>query len=58
MRDFTAEGACITLGGWIGVPERFTLYTDPNGARFACQVISRRGSVIQVTFDVSVVNGS
>lgn len=50
MRDFTAEGACITLGGWIGVPERFMLYTDPNGARFACQVISRRGSIVQVSF--------
>jgi hypothetical protein len=51
MRDFTSEGACIMLGGWIGVPERFTLYTDPNGARFACQVISRRGGIVQVSFN-------
>ncbi|MGI9400567.1 MAG: PilZ domain-containing protein [Rhizobiaceae bacterium] len=51
MRDFSEQGAFITLGGWIGVPETFKLYVDPHGARFNCRVISRRGSVVQVTFE-------
>lgn len=51
MRDFSKQGAYVTLGGWIGVPETFTLYVDPHGARFKCRVVSRRGSIVQVIFE-------
>lgn len=51
MRDFSKEGAYVTLGGWIGVPETFSLYVDPHGARFKCRVVSRRGSIVQVVFE-------
>jgi hypothetical protein len=50
VRDFTQEGAVLTMDGWMGVPGSFSLFVDPEHSRYRCTVISQRGNSARVSF--------
>ncbi len=50
VRDFSTNGATITMTGWLGLPSEFTLYVEPDSIRAQCKVCGRRGNNIQVEF--------
>ena len=51
LRDYTREGAVVTVSGWIGIPERFSLYVEPEGVRHQCRISARKGSAVRVIFE-------
>lgn len=51
VRDLGADTATLILGGWLGVPERFSLYVEPDGIRLECRIATRRGNAVTVEFD-------
>ena len=50
VRDFSQDGAVLTMDGWMGVPASFSLFVDPEHSRFACKVISKNGNSARVSF--------
>lgn len=50
VREFSSEGAVLTMDGWMGVPVSFSLFVDPERSRYACKVISQRGNSARVSF--------
>ena len=50
VREFSQEGAVLTMDGWMGVPGSFSLFVDPENSRYACKVISQRGNSAKVSF--------
>jgi len=51
VREFTVDGAILIMSGWIGVPDEFSLFVEPDSVRVDCKVIKKRGSKVQVTFE-------
>lgn len=51
IREYSREGAVVTLSGWIGVPESFGLYVEPEGRRHTCRVLERKGNAVRVSFE-------
>ncbi|MEC9342953.1 MAG: hypothetical protein VYD64_03815 [Pseudomonadota bacterium] len=51
VRDFTAGSATLLLGGWLGIPDRFSLYVEPDEVRLECRVETRRGNAVTIAFD-------
>lgn len=45
------DGAIVTVSGWIGIPDSFGLYIEPDGMRHACRAISRKGHSVRVAFE-------
>ncbi|MFK5980332.1 MAG: hypothetical protein QM488_15730 [Rhizobiaceae bacterium] len=50
VREFSAEGAVLTMNGWMGVPDAFTLFIEPDSVKVDCKVMRKRGSKVQVSF--------
>jgi len=50
VREFTTEGAVLTMNGWMGVPDEFSLFIEPDSVRVDCKVLRKRGSKVQVSF--------
>lgn len=50
VREFSHEGAVLTMDGWMGVPGSFSLFVDPENSRYSCKVISQRGNSAKVSF--------
>ena len=50
VREFSAEGAVLTMNGWMGVPDSFTLFIEPDSVKVDCKVMRKRGSKVQVSF--------
>jgi len=50
IREFTEEGAVLSMNGWMGVPEEFPLFIEPDRVKVTCKVIRKRGSKVQVNF--------
>ena len=50
VRNFSQEGAVLTMDGWMGVPASFSLFVDPEHSRFNCKVISKQGNSAKVSF--------
>ncbi len=50
VREFSREGAVLTMSGWMGVPDSFSLYVEPDGIKVTCAVMRKRGSKVQVSF--------
>lgn len=50
VREFTQEGAVLTMDGWMGVPGSFSLFVDPENSKYTCKVISQRGNSARVSF--------
>ena len=51
LRDYSQEGAVVTLTGWIGVPDFFALYVEPEGLRHNCRILHRKGNAVRVAFE-------
>jgi len=50
VREFSQQGAVLTMDGWMGVPGSFSLFVDPENSRYTCKVISQRGNSAKVSF--------
>ena len=50
IRKFSENSAILTMGGWIGFPQEFSLYVEPDRVHARCKVLKRRGSTVEVTF--------
>ena len=50
VREFSKEGATLTMDGWMGVPGSFSLFVDPERSRYSCEVISQKGNSARVRF--------
>ena len=50
VREFSQEGAVLTMDGWMGVPGQFSLFVDPERSRFSCKVVSQKGNSARVKF--------
>jgi hypothetical protein len=50
LLEYTSAGAVITLSGWLGVPDHFSLYVEPEGRRHSCRIVVRKGNAVRVEF--------
>ncbi len=50
LREFSSEGAHLTVSGLMGIPDHFSLYVEPDSIKFGCQVTLRKGNSVQVRF--------
>lgn len=50
VHDFDEFGAVLTMNGWMGVPEEFPLFIEPDRVQVVCKVMKKRGSKVQVNF--------
>ncbi len=50
VKEFSRNGAVLSMTGWLGVPSTFTLYVEPDSVRADCRIINRKGSKVQVEF--------
>ncbi|MFZ1814615.1 MAG: hypothetical protein WBO55_10700 [Rhizobiaceae bacterium] len=48
VHELAPGQARLNFGGWMGVPESFSLFVEPDGVRLECQVQSRKGSSVTV----------
>ena len=55
VRDFGEGSATLLMGGWLGIPEQFSLYVEPDEVRLECRVSSRRGNAVTIAYD-GIVN--
>ncbi|MCG6857915.1 MAG: PilZ domain-containing protein [Salaquimonas sp.] len=51
VRDFGSGSATLLLGGWLGIPDQFSLYVEPDEVRLECRIAERRGNSVTVSFD-------
>lgn len=51
VRDLGAEAATLVIGGWLGIPDNFSLYVEPDQLRLECVIAERRGNAVTVRFD-------
>ena len=51
VRDLGVDSATLILGGWLGIPEQFSLYVEPDEVRLDCRIAGRRGNAVTVAFD-------
>lgn len=51
IKSLDASGASLTVSGLLGIPERFSLFVEPETARFSCRVLESRGSHVRVAFE-------
>ncbi|MGB7287731.1 MAG: hypothetical protein WBC71_12430 [Salaquimonas sp.] len=50
LREFSTEGAQLTVSGLMGIPDQFSLYIEPDSIKLACSVILRKGNSVRVNF--------
>ena len=50
LREFSTEGAQLTVSGLMGIPDQFLLYIEPDSIRFTCKVMLRKGNSVKVSF--------
>ncbi len=48
IREMDSETAVLVTGGWMGVPERFSLFVEPDGVRLDCAVMLRNGNALRL----------
>ena len=51
VRDLVEGKATLIMGGWLGIPEQFSLYVEPDQIRLECRIAERRGNAVTVAFD-------
>ena len=56
LREFSGEGAQLTVSGLMGIPDKFLLYVVPDSIRFNCTVLQRKGNSVSVRFDLRQEN--
>lgn len=50
LREFSTDGAQLTVSGLMGIPDQFLLYVEPDSLRFTCKVNLRKGNSVRVSF--------
>ena len=50
VRDISDNGAKLTVGNAVGVPDTFELYIELDGTWVFCEVVWRRGDVVGVRY--------
>ena len=50
VRDLDAGAATLLVGGWLGIPDSFSLYVEPDRLRLECVIAERRGNAVTVHF--------
>jgi len=50
VRDLGEGAATLVVGGWLGVPDSFSLYVEPDQLRLDCVIAARRGNALTVRF--------
>jgi len=50
IRTFSERSAVLVMNGWLGLPDQFTLYVDPDQLKISCKVGRRQGSMVTVLF--------
>jgi len=50
LREFSTEGAHLTVSGLMGIPDQFSLYIEPDAIKYSCAVVLRKGNSVKVTF--------
>lgn len=50
LREFSTDGAQLTVSGLMGIPERFFLYVEPDSIKLTCSVTLRKGNSVRVRF--------
>ena len=50
VRNLEAGGATLVVGGWLGIPNSFSLYVEPDQLRLECVIAERRGNAVTVRF--------
>jgi hypothetical protein len=50
LREFSDTGAFLTISGLMGIPERFSLFVEPDSIKFDCVVSQLKGNSVRVAF--------
>lgn len=50
VRDLDGGVATLVVGGWLGIPDRFSLYVEPDQLRLECVIAERRGNSVTVRY--------
>lgn len=50
LRELSSDGAQITVAGLMGIPDRFSLYIEPDSLKYSCRVTARKGNSVRVDF--------
>ncbi|GEM_PF-1447940 len=50
LREFSTDGAQLTVSGLMGIPDQFLLFIEPDSVRFTCKVMLRKGNSVKVSF--------
>jgi hypothetical protein len=50
VRNLDADTATLMVGGWMGIPDSFSLYVEPDRLRLKCVIAGRRGNAVTVRF--------
>ncbi len=50
LREFSTDGAHLTVSGLMGIPDQFCLYIEPDSIKFNCSVTLRKGNSVRVNF--------
>ena len=56
LREYSQDGAHITVSGLMGIPEEFSLYVEPDSVKYDCRVSLRKGNSVRVDFKSSTLN--
>ena len=51
VKDLTCEGATLSLTGLMGIPQRFSLFIEPDAVKYACLAKTIRGNSVIVVFE-------
>lgn len=56
IKSLGEAGASLTVSGLLGIPNRFSLFVEPDSTRFDCRVLECRGNHVRVAFEGSEEN--
>lgn len=56
LREFSEEGAQLTVSGLMGIPDSFSLYVEPDSVKYECRVNLRKGNSVRVEFTSTTEN--
>ena len=51
VKDLSEDSATLSLTGLMGIPQRFSLFIEPDAIKYACVVKNIRGNSVAVSFE-------
>ncbi len=54
IRELSDNQAVLAVAGWMGIPDRFALYVEPDGLKYDCEIAARNGGTVTVRLDNGV----